>query len=116
MDASPPRLRPGTASSTTATVRSIVRGVIRARVQELRRRMDLASPTPGPAAAEPDGPERMRALEERVAHLEAALEGLQDSTYRQSVASERRIEDLQRRTAPREMARALNEDARDRGL
>jgi hypothetical protein len=49
-------------------------------------------------------------------HLEAALEGLQDAVYRQSVLEGRQIAELGRRTEPHEMARALSEDAREHGV
>lgn len=59
---------------------------------------------------------RIAALERRVAHLEAAFEGLQDAVYRRSVLEGRQIAELSRRTEPHEMARALSEDARKRGV
>jgi hypothetical protein len=51
-----------------------------------------------------------------VEHLETALEGLQDAVYRQSVLEGKQIADLGRRIEPHEMARALGEDARRRGV
>ena len=59
---------------------------------------------------------RFEALERRVAHLEGLLEGLQDAVHRESMRRNEEAARLQRRTAPREMARALSEDARKRGL
>ena len=56
------------------------------------------------------------ALEARVTHLEAALEGLQDAVYRNSVLEDRQNAELGRRTEPHEMARALSEDARRHGV
>ena len=56
------------------------------------------------------------AVEARVSHLEAALEGLQDAVYRKSILEDRQIAELSRRTEPHEMARALSEDARRHGL
>jgi hypothetical protein len=58
----------------------------------------------------------METLEARVEHLEAELEGLQDSVYRRALEEDRQIDDLRRRTAPEQVARALSEDARRRGL
>jgi hypothetical protein len=55
-------------------------------------------------------------LERRVAHLERQLEGLQDAVHRESVRRNEEAAQLQRRTAPSEMARSLSEDARKRGL
>ena len=63
------------------------------------------------------GPERrIEMLEARVDQLEALLEGLQDSVHRESVREAERIGALERRTEPSELSRALNRDARERGL
>jgi uncharacterized coiled-coil protein SlyX len=59
---------------------------------------------------------RLESLEERVAHLEGLLEGLQDAVHRESMRRDEEAARLERRTAPREVARALSEDARKRGL
>jgi len=59
---------------------------------------------------------RLDALEQRVAHLERLLEGLQDAIHRESMRRDDDTAQLQRRTAPHEMARALDEDARKRGI
>ena len=59
---------------------------------------------------------RLELLERRVAHLERELEGLQDAVHRESVRRNEEAAQLQRRTAPGEIARALSEDARKRGL
>jgi hypothetical protein len=58
----------------------------------------------------------MEAIEVRVKHLEAALEGLQDAVYRQAQLDEEKHEELRRRTEPGQMAIDLAEDARRRGL
>ena len=60
--------------------------------------------------------QRLELLERRVAHLERQLEGLQDAVHRESVRRSEEAAQLLRRTAPSEMARALSEDARKRGL
>jgi hypothetical protein len=67
-------------------------------------------------ALEPSAEQRLELLERRVSHLEELLEGLQDAVHRESVRRNEEAAQLQRRTAPREMARALSEDARKRGL
>jgi hypothetical protein len=76
--------------------------------------------TPGgqPVNARPEAgwEHRITTLEARVEHLEAALEGLQDAVYRESVLEGTRIAELARRTAPHEMARALSQDARRHGV
>ena len=59
---------------------------------------------------------RTEALEARVTHLEAALEGLQDAIYRQAQLGEEKLEDLRKRMEPGQMAIDLAEDARRRGL
>jgi uncharacterized coiled-coil protein SlyX len=59
---------------------------------------------------------RMDALEARVKHLEAALEGLQDAVYRQAQLGEEKHEELRKRMEPGQMAIDLAEDARRRGL
>jgi hypothetical protein len=55
-------------------------------------------------------------LERRVSHLEELLEGLQDAVHRDSLRRDEETASLERRTVPSEMARALSEDARKRGL
>lgn len=60
--------------------------------------------------------DRFDLLERRVSHLEEVLEGLQDAFHRESVRRDGETARLQRQTTPREMARALSEDARKRGL
>jgi hypothetical protein len=59
---------------------------------------------------------RIDVLEERIDKLEALLEGLQDAVHRESVREEGRIGALEKRTEPSEISRALNRDARERGL
>jgi hypothetical protein len=49
-------------------------------------------------------------------HLERALEGLQDSVYRQAMLEDENVGELRRRTEPEQMARDLSQDARKRGL
>jgi len=57
-----------------------------------------------------------QALRARVERLESVVEGLQDALYRQARQHDREIAELRRRTDPTEIARALSEDARRRGL
>jgi hypothetical protein len=59
---------------------------------------------------------RFDLLERRISHLEELVEGLQDAVHRDSVRRDEEAARLERRTAPHEMARALSEDARKRGL
>jgi hypothetical protein len=62
------------------------------------------------------GWEHLEALEARMDHLEAELEGLQDAVYRQAVRENENIGELRRRTEPSQLARDLSQDARSRGL
>jgi hypothetical protein len=55
-------------------------------------------------------------LEERVAHLEKLLEGLQDSVHRESERQGRRIAELETRIQPAALGEAMSKDARERGL
>ena len=59
---------------------------------------------------------RLENLEQRLAHLEAMIEGLQDAMHRESVRQEREIDELQRKAEPAEMRRALGRDAREHGI
>ena len=59
---------------------------------------------------------RLDALEARVDHVEAALQGLQDAAHRLFVQHDARLDELSQRTQPHEIARELSRDARDRGL
>ena len=76
----------------------------------------LTSRRSSPRSPDPDWQQQMQALEARVEHLEAELEGLQDSVHRRAVAADARIDELHRRTTPEQVARDLSEDARKRGL
>ena len=58
----------------------------------------------------------MRTLEQRVTHLEAMIEGLQDAVHRESQRTHEELDDLRHRTEPAEISRALSRDARERGL
>jgi hypothetical protein len=64
------------------------------------------------------GPQReeLRRVEQRLDHLEALVQGLQDSVHRDSVRHEERMSELERKTEPDALAKALSNDARRRGL
>jgi hypothetical protein len=55
-------------------------------------------------------------LERRIDALEAMVEGLQDSVDRQTRRQDDRITELGRRLEPAQLARAISDDARRRGL
>jgi hypothetical protein len=60
--------------------------------------------------------EDLEQLRERLGHLEALVEGLQDAVHRSSVRNEERMAELERKTQPEALAKALSDDARRRGL
>jgi hypothetical protein len=53
---------------------------------------------------------------QRLEHLEAAFEGLQDAVHRESVRQHQQIHELIESTQPAAVARALSDDARRRGV
>jgi predicted nucleic acid-binding Zn-ribbon protein len=59
---------------------------------------------------------RLEKLEQRLAHLEALVEGLQDAIHRDSIRHEERLSELEHKTQPDALAKALSDDARRRGL
>lgn len=84
------------------------------RIRQVRRLATLRD-RPSSEASEPQ-PDRLQALEARVAHLEHQLEGLQDSVHRESERHAKLIAELESRVEPGAMSAALAEDARNRGL
>jgi len=56
------------------------------------------------------------ALEGRVTDLEVMVQGLQDAVHRDAVRRDEQAARLERRIEPSELARALSDDARERGL
>ena len=85
-----------------------------ARIQQLGRRAAGREQTTSQAGA--PQPDRVQALETRVAHLEQLLEGLQDSVHRESARHAKLIAELQNQIQPDTMGASLAEDARNRGL
>jgi hypothetical protein len=71
---------------------------------------------PGRPALDAEVERRFDALDARLDHLEAALEGLQDALYRESRRGEAARAALHERTEPDRIARELSADARRRGL
>jgi hypothetical protein len=59
---------------------------------------------------------RIDALEGRVADLEEMVVGLQDAVHRDAVRRDEQFARIERRIEPGELARALSDDARERGL
>jgi hypothetical protein len=68
------------------------------------------------AASPPEHDRRVEQLEERLAQIEALVQGLQDAVHRDSVRHEERMSALERRTEPEALAKALSDDSRRRGL
>jgi hypothetical protein len=60
--------------------------------------------------------QRLERLHQRVDHLEKVVEGLQDAIHRDSIRHEERMTELERKTDPDELAKALSDDARRRGI
>lgn len=86
-----------------------------ARIRQIRR---SAGPAPERAESGSPNPERdpVWALEARIIHLEQLVQGLQDSVHRDAVRQAKRIADLEARTDPAALRRALSKDARERGI
>jgi hypothetical protein len=85
-----------------------------ARIGQLRRPV-VVRERPGTDPGDPQ-PDRVAALEARVAHLEQMLQGLQDSVHRESERQDNLIAKLRTQIEPGTMGAALAEDARNRGL
>jgi hypothetical protein len=87
----------------------------------LRRAQGQERPGPDPIAPLPVGRCRRlhaayRRLERRLAALKAALDGLQDAVHRGPMGQDDEMAELRRRTALSQMARALSDDVRWRGI
>ena len=60
--------------------------------------------------------DQLRSLEARLEHLEALVQGLQDSVHRESSRQSARLTELEAQIQPAALGKALNDDARSRGL
>jgi hypothetical protein len=72
--------------------------------------------SPSAEAAGPVGAAGLFELEQRIAHLEQQVRGLQDSVHRENVRHTGQLADLAARVEPAALAVALERDARERGL
>jgi hypothetical protein len=86
-----------------------------ARIRQIRRTAEVGSERSKTGSGNPVK-DRIRALEARLDHLEQLLQGLQDSVHRESSRHARRIAEIDARTQPAALGKALSEDARARGL
>jgi len=86
-----------------------------ARIRQIRHGSDEAGDRANPSTSAP-GQDEVRAIEARIAHLEQLVQGLQDSVHRESTRLNKRLGDLEARTDPAALGKALSEDARERGL
>jgi uncharacterized coiled-coil protein SlyX len=85
-----------------------------ARVRQMRSRA-ADRERPASDAGDPQ-PDRLQALETRVAHLEQLLEGLQDSVHRESERHAKLIAELQAQVQPETMGAAIAQDALNKRL
>lgn len=85
-----------------------------ARIRQIRR--DSVETPEGTGPSTSDSQDELRSLEARITHLEQLVEGLQDSVHRESTRLNARIGELDARFQPSALAKALSDDARERGL
>jgi vacuolar-type H+-ATPase subunit I/STV1 len=87
-------------------------------VTRLRQIRQNGASTDAPPVSTSRGSDRAQlvALEERIAHLEKLLEGLQDSVHRESERHGKRIGELEARIEPAALGEAMSTDVRSRGL
>ena len=85
------------------------------RIRQIRRVLKDADEYARRSAGAPPTDE-LRALEARITHLEQLVEGLQDSVHRESTRLDKRVGELEARTQPGPLSKALQDDARARGL
>jgi len=86
-----------------------------ARIRQIRRTAEASGGAPRTAAPK-DDPSALQVLQARVEHLEQLVEGLQDSTHRESERQSKRLAELEARIEPAALSVALSTDARERGL
>lgn len=85
------------------------------RLRHMHQRGRSTEAQPANDAGDPDRAQVVL-LQERIAHLEHLLEGLQDSVHRESERHGKRIAELEARMQPGALGEAMSKDARDRGL
>jgi hypothetical protein len=85
------------------------------RIRQLRQTGKTTEVKPPSDAGDADRAQFV-VLEQRIAHLEQLLEGLQDSVHRESERQGKRIAELEARIEPAALGEAMSKDARERGL
>jgi hypothetical protein len=86
-----------------------------ARIRQIRRANERSAAGTRSTAERPDD-HALGLLEDRVTQLEQLVQGLQDAVHRQTRRQDERIGELETRTQPPAIAKALSQDARTRGL
>lgn len=86
-----------------------------ARIRQLGRVSAPRNPAPARPVVDPAS-DQLRSLEARIEHLEALVQGLQDSVHRESLRQSGRLSELEAQIQPAALGKALSEDARARGL
>ena len=86
-----------------------------ARIRQLGRASTPRDRPPARPAVDP-ARDQLRSLEDRLEHLEALVQGLQDSVHRESLRQSDRLSELEAQIQPAALGKALSEDARARGL
>jgi hypothetical protein len=83
-----------------------------------RRRLDTDADEPQPQRQDTatTDDDQIAALKRRVNHLEKLVEGLQDAIHRDSLRRSHQIQELEDRTDPAEMSRAIAKYSRKHGL
>lgn len=85
-------------------------------IRRLRRQMRSDRSTGHVQVLDVQAAERIDELRNQIAHLEQLVQGLQDSVYRESQRTDKRLEEIEARLQPAALAAALSRDARERGL
>jgi hypothetical protein len=75
------------------------------RIRQMRRVSGPADNVARRPGVDP-APEQLRALEERMEHLEALVQGLQDSVHRESTRLTKRVGELEARVQPGVLGKA----------
>jgi hypothetical protein len=86
-----------------------------ARIRHIRRNAEAPDERAKPGTGGLDSG-LLGVLEARITHLEHLVEGLQDSVHRDAVRQGKRIAELEARIEPAALGRAMNKDARERGI